>query len=191
MVSCAMPQWTTCLMPSLTIFYLWWPSVSLLRLETETELRKWHYHLCIMQRACRRWRTVCINYNIFYQSDLSFFTWTSLPSGCSACLLPVRRCGGDQNGTSSSQVCQNSSTTGKWQIEIMRYYVGLWYLQVVRAGCTLAAKPNSGIAQKNMSVFKKTWMENVTLLTDAVNAITPLLDFTAVTGIIYDELNLN
>lgn len=42
-----------------------------------------------------------------------------------------------------------------------------------------------------MSVFKKTWMENVTLLTDAVNAITPLLDFTAVTGIIYDELNLN
>ena len=55
-------------------------------------------------------------------------------------------------------------------------------MQVVAAGRTLAAKPKSGVAQKNMSVFKKTWMENVTLLTDSVNAITPLLDFTAVTG---------
>ena len=63
--------------------------------------------------------------------------------------------------------------------------------QVVAAASTLAAKPESGIAQKNMSVFKKTWMENVTLLTDAVNAITPLLDFTAVTGrytIMYSSL---
>lgn len=54
--------------------------------------------------------------------------------------------------------------------------------KVVAASATLAAKPGSGIAQKNMSVFKKTWLENVTLLTDAVNAITPLLDFTSVTG---------
>lgn len=57
------------------------------------------------------------------------------------------------------------------------------FLQVVAASSTLAAKPESGVAQKNMSVFKKTWMENVTLLTDAVNAITPLLDFTSVTGL--------
>ena len=55
--------------------------------------------------------------------------------------------------------------------------------QVVAASSTLAAKPESAVAQKNMSVFKKTWMENVTLLTDAVNAITPLLDFTSVTGL--------
>lgn len=44
------------------------------------------------------------------------------------------------------------------------------------------AQPKSGILQKNMSVFREGWVENVTLLTSSVDAIAPLLDFLVVTG---------
>ena len=33
-----------------------------------------------------------------------------------------------------------------------------------------------------MSVFKETWTDNVSALTDAVDSITPIVEFMAVTG---------
>lgn len=38
------------------------------------------------------------------------------------------------------------------------------------------------MAQKNMSVFKEAWAENVSLLTDSVDAISPLLEFMSTIG---------
>lgn len=54
--------------------------------------------------------------------------------------------------------------------------------QVVNAARTLAAQPDSHIAQKNMAVFRETWIENVSLLTDTVDAIIRLNDIMAITG---------
>ncbi|XP_061412431.1 catenin alpha-2-like [Lethenteron reissneri] len=52
--------------------------------------------------------------------------------------------------------------------------------QVINAALTLAAKPNSKIAQDNMDVFKETWENQVRLLTEAVDDITSIDDFLAV-----------
>lgn len=58
----------------------------------------------------------------------------------------------------------------------------LMTLQVIRAAQTLVAQPTSDTLQKNMSIFREGWVENVTLLTSSVDAIAPLLDFLVVTG---------
>uniref|UniRef100_UPI00358F2A9A catenin alpha-2-like n=1 Tax=Myxine glutinosa TaxID=7769 RepID=UPI00358F2A9A len=52
--------------------------------------------------------------------------------------------------------------------------------QVVNATLVLAAKPGSKIAQDNMNVFKETWEAQVQLLTEAVDDITSIDDFLAV-----------
>ena len=38
------------------------------------------------------------------------------------------------------------------------------------------------MSQKNMSVFKEAWAENVSLLTDSVDAISSLVEFMSVIG---------
>ena len=38
------------------------------------------------------------------------------------------------------------------------------------------------IGLKSMSVFKETWTDHVSALTDAVDSITPVVEFMAVTG---------
>ena len=43
-------------------------------------------------------------------------------------------------------------------------------------------QPRSSVLQKNMSVFRDGWVENVSLLTSSMDAIAPLLDFLVVTG---------
>ena len=55
-------------------------------------------------------------------------------------------------------------------------------MQVVHAAQTLVVQPKSSVLQKNMAIFREGWMENVTLLTNSVDALTPLLDFLIVTG---------
>lgn len=55
-------------------------------------------------------------------------------------------------------------------------------MQVVKAAETLIVQPRSSVLRKNMSVFRDGWVENVTLLTSAVDDIAPLLDFLIVTG---------
>ena len=53
---------------------------------------------------------------------------------------------------------------------------------MINAAYSLAQKPSSIVALKCMSVFKEAWAENVSALTDAVDDITSLEDFMAVTG---------
>ncbi len=55
-------------------------------------------------------------------------------------------------------------------------------MQVINAAYTLVREPRSIVALKSMSVFKETWAENVSSLTDAVDAITSLDEFMSVTG---------
>lgn len=46
----------------------------------------------------------------------------------------------------------------------------------------LAAKPQSKLAQENMDLFKEQWEKQVRVLTDAVDDITSIDDFLAVSG---------
>ncbi|XP_074643646.1 catenin alpha-2-like [Tubulanus polymorphus] len=52
--------------------------------------------------------------------------------------------------------------------------------QVINAARVLAARPNSKVAQENMDVFKNAWEKQVRLLTEAVDDITTIDDFLAV-----------
>ena len=46
----------------------------------------------------------------------------------------------------------------------------------------MAARPKSKVAQDNMDVFKEAWERQVRLLTEAVDDITTIDDFLAVSG---------
>lgn len=54
--------------------------------------------------------------------------------------------------------------------------------QVINAARTLAARPRSKAALDNMDVFKNQWETTVKLLTEAVDDITTIDDFLAVSG---------
>ena len=54
--------------------------------------------------------------------------------------------------------------------------------QVINAARILAARPRSKVALENMDVFKDAWEKQVRLLTEAVDDITTIEDFLAVSG---------
>ena len=54
--------------------------------------------------------------------------------------------------------------------------------QVVNAARVLAARPRSKVALDNMDVFRGAWEAQVRLLTEAVDDITTIDDFLAVSG---------
>ena len=54
--------------------------------------------------------------------------------------------------------------------------------QVINAARVLAARPRSKVALDNMDVFKDAWEKQVRLLTEAVDDITTIDDFLAVSG---------
>ena len=56
------------------------------------------------------------------------------------------------------------------------------YLQVINAARTLAARPRSKVAKENMDVFRDAWIQQVKVLTEAVDDITTVDDFLAVSG---------
>ena len=53
---------------------------------------------------------------------------------------------------------------------------------MINAARTLAARPRSQVALENMDVFKDQWETQVKLLTEAVDDITTIDDFLAVSG---------
>ena len=53
-------------------------------------------------------------------------------------------------------------------------------LQVINAARVLAARPKSKVAQENIDVFRDAWINQVRILTDAVDDITTVDDFLAV-----------
>ena len=52
--------------------------------------------------------------------------------------------------------------------------------QVINAARVLAARPRSKVAQENIEVFRDAWINQVRILTDAVDDITTVDDFLAV-----------
>lgn len=56
------------------------------------------------------------------------------------------------------------------------------FTQVINAALTLAARPQSKVAQDNMDVFKDQWEKQVRILTEAVDDITSVDDFLSVSG---------
>lgn len=65
-----------------------------------------------------------------------------------------------------------------WEKQAMNFDL----LQVINAALALAAKPQSKLAQENMDLFKEHWEKQVRVLTDAVDDITSIDDFLAVSG---------
>jgi len=57
--------------------------------------------------------------------------------------------------------------------------------QVINAARILAARPRSKVAQENMDVFRDAWENQVRILTEAVDDITTIDDFLAVSGTIF------
>ncbi len=54
--------------------------------------------------------------------------------------------------------------------------------QVINAARILAARPKSKVALENMEVFREAWENQVRILTEAVDDITTIDDFLAVSG---------
>ena len=54
--------------------------------------------------------------------------------------------------------------------------------QVINAARVLVARPRSKVALENMEVFKEAWEKQVRLLTEAVDDITTIDDFLAISG---------
>lgn len=66
-------------------------------------------------------------------------------------------------------------------------------IQVINAARVLAARPRSKAAQDNMEMFRDAWEKQVRLLTEAVDDITTIDDFLAVSGKlhnVYVKLNI-
>merc|ERR1719273_1786057 len=62
--------------------------------------------------------------------------------------------------------------------------------QVINAARVLAARPKSKVAQENIDVFRDAWINQVRILTDAVDDITTIDDFLAVSeNHILDDVN--
>ena len=53
---------------------------------------------------------------------------------------------------------------------------------MINAARVLAARPRSKVALENMEVFKDAWEKQVRILTEAVDDITTIDDFLAVSG---------
>jgi catenin alpha len=60
--------------------------------------------------------------------------------------------------------------------------------QVINAARILAARPRSKVAQENMDVFRDAWENQVRVLTEAVDDITTIDDFLAVSGMILSHV---
>lgn len=57
--------------------------------------------------------------------------------------------------------------------------------QVINAARILAARPRVKVVQENMDVFRDAWENQVRILTEAVDDITTIDDFLAVSGNIH------
>lgn len=53
---------------------------------------------------------------------------------------------------------------------------------MINAASTLCARTESKVAQENLTVFRDSWLNHVKILTEAVDDITTIDDFLAVTG---------
>lgn len=79
----------------------------------------------------------------------------------------------------------SSNEEGIKMVRIAAYQVESLCPQVINAARVLTLRPRSKVALENMDVFKDAWEKQVRLLTEAVDDITTIDDFLAVTGKIF------
>ena len=60
----------------------------------------------------------------------------------------------------------------------------LFLVQVINAALALAARPKSQVEKNNMEMYRSTWENHIHVLTEAVDDITSIDDFLAVSGMI-------
>ena len=59
---------------------------------------------------------------------------------------------------------------------------------MLNAALTLDARPRSKEAKENMNIFRDAWLHQVEVLTEAVDDITTIDDFLAVSGTVRNEM---
>lgn len=59
------------------------------------------------------------------------------------------------------------------------------FLQIINAALALAARPKSQVVKKTMEMYKRTWENHIHVLTEAVDDITSIDDFLAVSGMFF------
>ena len=88
---------------------------------------------------------------------------------------------------------QHLSPQVNFRSKSIRRFISIvdWSNQVVNAARILAARSTSKVALENMDVFRETWEKHVRLLTEAVDEITTIEDFLAVSeNHILEDINL-
>ncbi|NXR41828.1 CTNA1 protein, partial [Zosterops hypoxanthus] len=101
------------------------------------------------------------------EASIPIFGMLSFPRCCQALAAAMGSC--EVQGRGSKELAGSAI----WGVE-------LGVLQVINAALALAAKPQSKLAQENMDLFKEQWERQVRVLTDAVDDITSIDDFLAV-----------
>jgi hypothetical protein len=56
------------------------------------------------------------------------------------------------------------------------------FLQIINAALALASRPKSQVVKNTMEMYKRTWEHYIHVLTEAVDDITSIDDFLAVSG---------
>ncbi|CAK8697210.1 unnamed protein product [Clavelina lepadiformis] len=74
----------------------------------------------------------------------------------------------------------SSNEDGVKMVKMAAKQIEILCPQVINAALTLAARPTSQVAQENMAVFKNSWLNQVQTLTEAVDEITTIENFLAV-----------
>lgn len=74
--------------------------------------------------------------------------------------------------------------------EIIISFFYLFLLQVINAALALAARPKSQVVKNNMEMYRSTWENHIRVLTEAVDDITSIDDFLAVSGMIIFRIQL-
>nr|CAB3234268.1 catenin alpha-2 [Phallusia mammillata] len=74
----------------------------------------------------------------------------------------------------------SSNEEGVKMVKMAAKQIEILCPQVINAALTLAARPTSKVAQDNMNVFKESWLNQVQTLTEAVDEITTIENFLAV-----------
>jgi len=64
------------------------------------------------------------------------------------------------------------------------------FAQVINAALALSARPKSQVVKNNMEMYRSIWENHVHVLTEAVDDITSIDDFLAVSGMIAVRIRL-
>lgn len=71
-----------------------------------------------------------------------------------------------------------------FQLFQVKLICNFFFLQVINAALALSVRPKSQVLKNNMDMYKSTWENHIHVFTEAVDDITSIDDFLAVSGML-------